>query len=177
MATKYSPKSYGGGNTTEVEESSSTAGIRFGEFLNSTTPAQQHPTAWEIAEPDLGTVAEVDDASFAQFLNSALPTQQPSASEAAQPDLLEQHKRCRHGRQKRRCNDCGTGRCGHGRQKSQCKDCGTGYCEHGRQKNRCKDCGTGYCEHGRRNDICKDCGTGVCEHGRRKDICKDCREE
>ena len=51
------------------------AGIDFEEFPNSTTPTQQDPTAWEIAEPDLGTAAELGEPSFAQFLNSALPAQ------------------------------------------------------------------------------------------------------
>ena len=162
--------------TEEVEESSPTAGISFGDCLNSTTPTQQPPTAWEIAEPDLGTVAEVEDPSFAQFLNSTLPTQQPSASEVAQPDLLKQSKRCRHGEQKSQCKDCGTGHCEHGRQESLRRDCGTGYCKHGRGKRRCKDCGTGHCDHGRQKSRCKDCGTGYCEHGRRKGRCKDCNE-
>jgi hypothetical protein len=48
--------------------------------------------------------------------------------------------------------------CKHGHQKSRCKDCGTGYCKHGRQKHQRKDCGTGYCQHGRLNHRCKDCG-------------------
>ena len=47
---------------------------------------------------------------------------------------------CKHGRQKSRCKDCGTGYCQHGRQKHQCKDCGTGHCQHGRQKHQCKGC-------------------------------------
>jgi hypothetical protein len=65
--------------------------------------------------------------------------------------------------------------CKHGRDKRRCKDCGTGYCQHGRQKRRCMDCGNGYCQHGRQTHQCMDCGTGHCEHGRRKGRCEDCR--
>ena len=58
------------------------------------------------------------------------------------PANLYTHEKnkCKHGRSKYRCRDCGTGYCQHGRQKHQCKECGTGHCKHGRQKNKCKKC-------------------------------------
>jgi hypothetical protein len=50
---------------------------------------------------------------------------------------------CKHGRRKRACKDCGTGRYKHGRQRGNCKECGTGRrCKHGRQRGHCKECGT-----------------------------------
>ena len=67
-------------------------------------------------------------------------------------------------------------RCKHGRQKNQCKECGgSAICEHGRQKSRCKECGgSAICEHGRRKYECKECGgSGICEHGRQKRQCKE----
>jgi hypothetical protein len=86
---------------------------------------------------------------------------------------------CDHGRQRSRCKDCGGGSvCEHGRRRTQCKDCGGGsVCEHGRQRSSCKDCGgSGICEHGRERSRCKDCGgSGICEHGRSRSQCKDCR--
>ena len=41
---------------------------------------------------------------------------------------------CEHGREKRRCKECGgSGICEHGRRKSSCKECGgSAICEHGR---------------------------------------------
>jgi hypothetical protein len=72
---------------------------------------------------------------------------------------------CCQGRNKRKYTNP---KCEHGRQKRQCKECGTGRCEHGRSKYKCKDCGTGYCEHGRVKGTCTDCGTGLRGHGRRK---------
>lgn len=87
-------------------------------------------------------------------------------------------KKCEHGRQKSRCNDCGgTSFCEHGRQKSQCKECGgTSFCEHVRQKHTCKQCdGASICEHDRQKSQCKQCkGASICEHDRPKYTCKEC---
>ena len=55
-------------------------------------------------------------------------------------------KKCEHGRERRRCKDCGgSGLCEHGRERTVCKDCGgsSSLCEHGRQRSTCKECGGG----------------------------------
>ena len=87
---------------------------------------------------------------------------------------------CPHGRQRRRCKECGGSQiCEHGRQRDKCKECGgAGICEHGRVRSICKECGgSGICEHGRVRSICKECGGGsVCEHGRERYRCKECKK-
>eukprot|EP00961_Rhodomonas_salina_P071030 953790-Rhodomonas_salina.1 len=52
-------------------------------------------------------------------------------------------KRCRHGRIRNQCKDCGGSRiCPHGKYKSYCKECGgSQICEHGRIKSFCRNCG------------------------------------
>ena len=79
----------------------------------------------------------------------------------------------RHAASSSTCDGRQRVRCKHGRERSRCKDCGgSSFCEHGRQRNRCKDCGgSSICEHGRRRSQCKDCGGCMCEHGRRRSIC------
>ena len=53
------------------------------------------------------------------------------------------HKKCKHGRRRYDCKDCG----------------GSGICEHGRERRTCKECGgSSICEHGRRRSTCKECG-------------------
>ena len=55
------------------------------------------------------------------------------------------HTKCEHGRERRRCKDCGgSGLCEHGRRRTLCKDCGGGsICEHRRRRSKCKECGGG----------------------------------
>ena len=52
---------------------------------------------------------------------------------------------CTHGREKRRCKECGgSALCLHGRQRRQCKDCGgAAICPHRRIKYGCKECRSG----------------------------------
>jgi hypothetical protein len=87
---------------------------------------------------------------------------------------------CEHGRQKRKCIDCGgSSTCDHGRLKASCKECGgSSFCRHGRQKSRCKDCGgRSICEHGKRKDRCVECGgSGICYHGKNKFKCVRCKK-
>jgi hypothetical protein len=68
-----------------------------------------------------------------------------------------------------KCKILNKAKCKHGRRKDVCKDCGTGYCQHGRRrKDACKDCGMGYCQHGPPKHTCRGCGTpGYCAPGAR----------
>ena len=73
-------------------------------------------------------------------------------------------RKCEHGREKRRCKECGgSGICTHGKDKRQCKECGgSAICPHGRQKRLCIDCGgSGICTHGKRKSTCKECGSAT----------------
>jgi hypothetical protein len=80
------------------------------------------------------------------------------------------HKRCEHGRERRRCKECGgSSICEHGRDRYRCMEYGgASICKHGRQRHKCMECGgSSICEHGRRWHRCKECGGSViCEHGR-----------
>ena len=89
-----------------------------------------------------------------------------------------QQTKCKHGRQRSRCKDCGGSQiCEHNKIKSQCKDCGrSGICEHGRQKSQCKDCGgSQICEHNKIKSRCLFCdGSQICEHNKIKSSCPKC---
>ena len=92
------------------------------------------------------------------------------------------HARCEHGKEKRRCKECGgSGICKHQHLKFTCKLCnpvGTGgICIHNRDKYNCVQCkGGGICEHNRRRARCVECGGGsICEHKRQRRICKECK--
>ena len=63
-------------------------------------------------------------------------------------------------------------KCKHGRARSRCKDCGgSGVCEHGRRRNDCKECGgASICEHGRRRGYCKECGVWSYESTSMEDL-------
>ena len=86
--------------------------------------------------------------------------------------------RCQHGREKRRCKECGgSGLCQHGKEKRWCKECGgSGLCQHGKRKAQCKECGgSDLCHHGKLRAQCKECGgSAFCQHGKRKALCKEC---
>ena len=53
-----------------------------------------------------------------------------------------QQTKCKHGRQRPRCKDCGGSQiCEHNKLRPQFKDCGSSQiCEHNKQKSKCKDC-------------------------------------
>ena len=55
---------------------------------------------------------------------------------------LSQQTKCKHGRQRSQCKDCGGSQiCEHNKRRSQCKDCGgSQICEHNKQRSSCKDC-------------------------------------
>jgi hypothetical protein len=99
-------------------------------------------------------------------------------------------KKCEHGRQRSRCNECGGTtqewkNCPHGRQRCRCKDCkvlgvgGEDICEHEHQRSRCVNCGgNGTCEHHKQRRFCKECkGSGFCRHDRSREHCSICRPE
>jgi hypothetical protein len=48
--------------------------------------------------------------------------------------------RCKHGRSKYCCRDCGTGLCAHKKWRHQCNICKKGYCQHEKRRNSCKIC-------------------------------------
>ena len=70
------------------------------------------------------------------------------------------------------------GKCRHGKRKLRCKDCGgkgEKKCPHGKRKARCKDCGGGVkkCPHNKRKEQCPQCGgSSICEHKRQRYQCK-----
>ena len=69
--------------------------------------------------------------------------------------------------------------CPHGRESRRCKECGgASICEHGRERSKCKDCGgASICEHSRQRSHCKDCGgASICEHSRQRSQCKECKK-
>ena len=71
-----------------------------------------------------------------------------------------QQTKCKHGRQRPRCKDCGGSQiCEHNKQRPQFKDCGSSQiCEHNKQKSKCKDCGESeVCEHNKRRSHCPLC--------------------
>lgn len=88
-------------------------------------------------------------------------------------------KKCEHGRQKRRCVDCGgCDICEHKKRRSRCKDCGASeFCEHDKRKSNCKDCkGGSICKHNKQKNICIECGPNYfCIHKKRKELCADCK--
>lgn len=91
---------------------------------------------------------------------------------------LSDKKKCEHGREKRRCRDCGgQGFCKHNTRKSRCRICGGGeFCEHNKIKTRCITCGgSEMCEHKIRRVLCRICdGSGFCEHDKQKHLCLLC---
>ena len=91
---------------------------------------------------------------------------------------LSQQTKCRHGRQRSYCRDCGGSQiCEHSKIKKGCLFCGgSQICKHNKIKSYCKDCGGGQIyEHNKRRSQCKDCdGSQICEHDKIKSQCKDC---
>ena len=87
-------------------------------------------------------------------------------------------KKCKHGKRKARCKECGgSAICKHGKRKARCKECGgSAICKHGKRKAQCKECGgSEICKHGKRKARCKECGgSAICKHGKRKAQCKEC---
>ena len=83
---------------------------------------------------------------------------------------------CRHGRPKRSCIDCGTGRCLHKKIKTNCRVCSPcRYCIHDIVKWTCKECSpNSVCEHGKLKRQCTNCGTRRCLHNKTKSQCKEC---
>ena len=91
----------------------------------------------------------------------------PTTSET--DHIKKTNLKCPHGKQKRKCKECG-GKdiCHHGRNKYYCKECGgSQICTHGRFKKYCKECvGSQICSHNRVKYTCKECGgKGICTHG------------
>ena len=91
-----------------------------------------------------------------------------------------QQLKCKHGRQRSQCKDCGRSQiCDHNKRGSRCKDCGESQiCEHNKQRSQCKNCGRSQtCEHNKIKSQCKDCGRSqICGRNKIKSQCKDCGE-
>lgn len=87
-------------------------------------------------------------------------------------------KKCPHGKEERRCRECGgSALCMHGRQKQRCRECGgVSICPHGKERNVCAQCGgASLCIHGRRKCYCRECGSvSFCFHGKRRTVCGEC---
>lgn len=97
------------------------------------------------------------------------------------PDMenLAVNTKCRHGKRRSRCADCGGSEmCFHKRYRAQCVECdGASICFHGRRRNMCVECdGASICRHERRRSMCVECGgANICaDHGKRKAECLEC---
>ena len=100
------------------------------------------------------------------------------AAEAPSNESKYVHKKCKHGKQKYFCKDCGgKGYCEHNRNKKDCVLCkGCMICSHGKRKRTCIECkGSSICSHGTRKSICIQCkGSSICQHDKIKNDCIIC---